>query len=1334
MSAARRAWYSFMLLTLVGCGPALAPEAAMRTARESAEGRLRDHPTDAATLAVAAALTLLDGGTPTDARERLASALAAHPDDGRLHYEAAWTAVLEGRPAAFESYAREALAALEPPAPERAVLLELLRDQADQRGRPDDSLRALFMAHAEDADRDVRHVARRGLLALARKAGERDEIERWTAALGLVTSYRISAPWTGSGARSLAVLLAPERLHLEHGGGTALPSVMDHDDDGWRRTIVTDARRFDDGKLTFAELHGAGSGFGETTMTVSRGGEALVTLESPVSARLYVNGRALLSLDGLNEATPQVSRARARLAPGTHRLLVKVVQRERGGYARVSVTPLDSALEMTPGGPEDSRASLAPPPRRLTPSSLSLLDRLGKEPLTSRNPRALYDHLARWFIARQEPWRSELAAEKTLAALIERAPAGAVLRVIAAHQRLSASHVPHELRLRRAERELDAAEALVGPGFQTLLHRAELLAAGAQGDQGRLLEALEILDRALALTRDTGPRAGDGTALRLRLDLLARLGWWSEAEEAYAQLLRAPLSLANTTAALAYDGHRGRFGRALELAARFERVAPGEAAGLLARMTWLAGDYDEARRVLARALELDPASRTLRRYEAQLARLAQGGERELSVLEGDPADRWLQQRLGERLWLDGRHDEALAIFRALSAAAPGNHTLRRIPSALTGQPPVGRSRLDGRDWIDRFEASLGEDSKVMAYERHPGVTVLDDTAILVFDDGSSARLRHVVRRIQSKSMAERGGEFRLGARDLLLEARTLKADGAIIEPERVPGKPTLSFSGLAPGDYTELKVLSFAPSQRGTGGALGVCAAGSWGMPTFALRCRVMAPEAVPLDIVLHNGMPAPAVTVARADEPLLALLGHPADEPVVVMHDFGSRRLPAMRPEPHAAPALEFVPFAELRFGAPRERDRGWRALVAGLSATLSAALKPSLELRELARELAHGRDAEEQIRAAFGFARDEVAAVGGSGQAAGSAAAAVATRTGNPSVVLMALLREMGFAPQLLLCRPRTEARLSPLLPSPLAYGHPIVSVCRDRRRCSAEHRQILDVTDRHLPFDHLQPALDGARCLIVVDSGEISAVPEVSRPTPPPATEVLGAREGDQDKWEFHIDLVLEPNGDATGTLTARGRGVASGIMRQALGATQPEEQEVLFESWLREVFPAVTVERVESEGIEERDHPLEVRLALSVSGLARVRQEGLELPRLLPASLGHGLSGRPPLDEYVRLSERASPLALVPYGEAVTMTLEAPGATWRDAAFEVDFAEPGLEMTFESRADGAVLKLRRRVEVRAARVAPEEYDRFRQALLQVLEAGTPQSSTASVDRGE
>jgi hypothetical protein len=190
----------------------------------------------------------------------------------------------------------------------------------------------------------------------------------------------------------------------------------------------------------------------------------------------------------------------------------------------------------------------------------------------------------------------------------------------------------------------------------------------------------------------------------------------------------------------------------------------------------------------------------------------------------------------------------------------------------------------------------------------------------------------------------------------------------------------------------------------------------------------------------------------------------------------------------------------------------------------------------------------------------------------------------------------------------------------------------------------------------------------------------------------------------RWQ----VAVEPSGDVRVDESLSIRGAAAAGWREHY-QTPGERAERYGRVWDGR-FPGARLTSVEMPGIGDRDAPVTVRSAVSVPRFAQATAgRTLELP----------VSGRDPdfARTYARLSTRLLDLVLAyPWQHDEELTYRLPagwhllgGGLGADAAREIEsaFGRFHLDVT----ADGDVVRVRSFLDVARARIAPDEYPRFR-----------------------
>jgi hypothetical protein len=934
------------------------------------------------------------------------------------------------RPAPHLLPALEALRAA--PAPEPAAVRALAAELDRVFGRldgppPDDPGLAAFLAAAPFASLPEGHLLlARHRLTAARLTGGPAAVAALAPSLGIVTDWRLSAPWGDAPLVDAFTALGPESRPLRDTETTGA---------GYLDPRPTSTERFTDGEVLFFELRDRpGTGFAEALVPPAARAAPRVALsfETNRLATLFVDGRPITARADLR-APHETLLLTAALA-GAERLTVKFTTHDGLGFFRVIARP--AAPDAAPVSPFLEARLSAERPAAITAALLELGRLLG---------RPLRDHDA-----------ATALGERLFAAL----PAGPVADWL--RMRLLSTD-PEAPATARAAARKDGLERLLAripdaPGLRRELARA-------LRDEGRPDLALD------GLAGLPGARAA-----LARLELHRERGREAESLAELAGLeAAAPESPRVMQDAVDTLMAFGRTESALESARALETRWPGLGARRLARLLSDTGRPAEAASLLVALHSAEPQDHGHLRAAVAALRLA-----------GDPAaadalvDAFLQRRPADAWALAARAHahldcafaaEPCPAFAAAASAAlavePSHGPLRALVALAASRP----ERFDDvpSDGLQRLAGAragpLAPDGPLAAF---PVVTVLDRQHIAVAPDGGTLELRHRIRQAGTRSGADALGDIRVPPGARLLIARTLKADGRVVYPEVTPGKAELSLSELQPGDGVETAWVQTGRVRPDEGGYLTSLGFSHVGVPILDIEHRVETPPGLRLEITARHGAPAPTVT-ALGDGTL--------------RHDWRGPG-PLFPREPRAASSRSYVPHVDLRVlradapSAPPPREAGLLAIARAFASRLGAvsAAGPRVRglLARLRAETGGGPDAAQRLADRLvAHVREALEATETDNQLDTSAEAALAAGRGHRAVVLYAALRAFDADTSFLLCAAEPEGPLPDAeapFPNANRYHHPLV---RFRGR-------LLDVSRLHNAPTDLAPELHGAECL--------------------------------------------------------------------------------------------------------------------------------------------------------------------------------------------------------------------------------------------------------------
>lgn len=725
------------------------------------------------------------------------------------------------------------------------------------------------------------------------------------------------------------------------------------------------------------------------------------------------------------------------------------------------------------------------------------------------------------------------------------------------------------------------------------------------------------------------------------------------------------------------------------------------------------GDAQEVERAMRAIAAIDPWNelafrRALRRedFDGALAELRRieslrsdrpdlaGRIAELFERSGKaPADRaTVIARLGRALAEEPR-DAALRL--ALADARHASGDARALDEALVD---AIRSGSDTRPLYKAIELVEGatalepyrkDGPAIIRDAEAKGITlpgsaarVLDYAALWISADGSARMLEHTILRMQSREGIARHTEQRL-PQGLVLKMRTIKKDGRILEPELVPGKPTVTMPHLEVGDYVETENLWILEGD-GEGRRF---RSPRWffrepNVSYHLSQLVVISPKSRPFVIETSGRVPAPELTTTDGLE----------------VRRFTVTGALALPEEPGAPPVEEFLPSVLVGWGADGASQ------LRRLSAARAGGEPADPRLVRIARTVAAGRldgsfegvPADERARRIYRWVVDNVTP--------GSErwpARIVTSKSGDLTEAFLFLCRLVGVEARLGV----VKSRLAPPSRGPLseldAYASTAVRV-----QTELGPRWLL-VGSRYAPYGFLPSFLAGQPA-VLVDAASRETGP-VQAPLDEETTTTVGVDDGVVHRGK----VVLAADGSAKLDLVAEFRGRYAIAVRGALAKVEAvgadleqRRRELVEERMIRPKIPGAKVVSLALPNLDALDEPLSMLLVLEAPNLARRNDRGLQLDVPFLGSLA-------PL---VALSSRETPLYVeesarsrvelevaLPKGGRLASTLGA--ATIEEARLRVRVADSWK---------GGVLRISREADLPAGRVVPDDYPAFREVV--------------------
>lgn len=991
-------------------------------------------------------------------------------------------------------------------------------------------------------------------------------------------------------------------------------------------------------EIESAEPSQTGVYYAETYIDLPAERDVIVAVQGALA--IWVNDALVLERDTRVWAIWPKFGARMRLPAGRHRILARVAD------SRTAIRLLKadgSPLEVNSSTDDRAPYHLSAPKPEEDPNVLSRFVANGK-PLDINDDSARYvgaylahvegqDDLASVIL---EPLMSDpsRATGTTLAAAAAYAAGDPIFQEADAHDLVK------ELR----ERAVGKDYGLWWPRLWLALDDAE---------KRGLFEAVGEL-RELADEFEEVPDILQGL-----VHLYERLGWKAERAETMRELLsRFPEHRGVLEHVLNILEGEGRHVEAERIAERLQELDPNRELSIgraLARR-----DYREALRALEELQERRPDRKDIPGRIAD-AKLRAGMdvdriERLEAKLEKNPLDASNRLRLADTRLSMG---DELALRKALADAIVEGAATSELSDAVDlveGATAFEPYRLNGLEIIKEYEAS----GEAMA---GTAVRVLDYGVSWIHPDGSSQMLEHEIIRIQSQEAIGLLAEHR-SLPGLVLRMRVIKQDGSILEPEVVPGKPTLTMPHLEVGDYIETEHITRQPSD-GQHGARYV--GPHWffreaDIGYFRSELVIVSPKDRSFDIETRGEVPKPEVI----------------EDGAVAIRRWRVDRNPAAPEEPGSPPIQEFLPTVRVGWGITLE-DRLERLLDA-----ISDELPDDPRLRRMALAIADGiggsdadgeREPSSERERARRLYRWVMGNIDEGGETDGRRI--LTGKTGSRFSAYRYLLRLVDIPVEIGVTRDTlTPPPIGPMTEAE-GYDDYILRVGRDEPLW-------MMVGDKFAPFGYLPSEVRGQPIYRLVEG-----LPKETTPS-----------SGSIDGVVYDATGELDEDGSARLEITQSFVGnVGIGLRASVEQLPEARLKDVIESRLLSRALPGARLLGLEIENESNLDEPLILKMTVEVPELARKR--------------GNELTIDPPLairiSQLATLPSRETPLLVgEPTYAEVRFSLKLPeGARAKTPASPVEVKDAERRVRVADRQEGELLVLDRLVDIPAGRVEPDAY---------------------------
>lgn len=588
-----------------------------------------------------------------------------------------------------------------------------------------------------------------------------------------------------------------------------------------------------------------------------------------------------------------------------------------------------------------------------------------------------------------------------------------------------------------------------------------------------------------------------------------------------------------------------------------------------------AAQQDKAQSVEQQIARCAPESMEYARLLAKAGRHSAAAASLQQLVARNPLHRAARRFLVEQLLLANQISAAklqARQLRAIAANAPDyvpelNETgvardsrSERATGFATGGEFYVPYRRDGLDLIRKSAQRI--------FSGGEAVVLLSDKVVCVRREGPVSVYVHRITRPLNKAGITRYGEVTLSRGADLLELRTIKANGEIIEPELDQQKSTISMPALEPGDAIEEEyVLHYADLEQLPEGA----AAHTFG--SFA--APILHSRFVLLD---------PPDSVARVRQQAVLPLPLVGESNGMVVRIWERDNIAQTVPEPFL-PAVNLLPTVTV---AAAEKN------IATLRDQLIDASRAGLHVNEALAEL-HLSQANGDVEKAQRLYRFVTSKIDSTGPewAASPAEDTLANGQGSRTTALLAMARAVGLKAELLLAR-RIEQSCGKELS---CYTEPLA-------RFSLPNGETADVDAESddLAFGDIPPSLD---------TREAHLVPLLSAEEKKTEIVALNPRLAGEKSFA-EADLSFS-EGDLVASIHVQLGSVRAQEVRNTLRSAGEHERQAFFEQLASRIFPGAASVTGVAAHESDPEQPLKLSVRCTVpqfmtrqSGLAEINQ--------------------------------------------------------------------------------------------------------------------------------
>ena len=597
-------------------------------------------------------------------------------------------------------------------------------------------------------------------------------------------------------------------------------------------------------------------------------------------------------------------------------------------------------------------------------------------------------------------------------------------------------------------------------------------------------------------------------------------------------------------------------------------------------------EQDKASRIEQQLEKCSPESLYYARQLSESGRHGAAAAYLQQIVTRNPWHRVARRFLVEQLVLDNQLSAARLQARQLSDIAVNTQSYRHLVEDPNTAQDSKSQRAEGFTQGDEFYVPYRRDgvdlvrhSAQRTFSGGTAVILLSDKVILVGRDGPVSIYVHRITRPLNKEGISRYGEVLLPRGADLLELRTIKASGEVIEPELAQQKPTISMPALEPGDAIEEEyVMHYAELDQAADNA-GAHTFGSFTAPILYSR------------LVLLNS-PDVRIRIREQAVPPQPLVG---ESNGTVIRIWEHNNIAQTIAEPYL-PSINLLPTVTIA-AAEKTLDEFRDALI--------EATRTGLHVNEAAAELRRLQDyawqslgEAEKAKRLYRFVTNKIDSTGPD-WAGSPAEDSLSNGQGSRTMVLLALARSAGLKASLVLAH-KVDQRCGKehdfsCYTEPLVRFWPVAGEPVD-----------VDAESDDLPFGAIPPFLNPRDALLVPLLAEEDNKMEIVNLPARTANEKSVA----EGNLSFH-------EGDLVADIQIQLGSVRAQEVRGMLRNAGEHERQAFFEQLAMRIFPGATAVTGSAAHENDPEQPLKLSLHCTAPQFINRQIGNVEIDQLAPA---------------------------------------------------------------------------------------------------------------------